>query len=243
MRGDEVFGHRITISYFREQTEEEAEREKRYAEAEKEAKERELARLQAELGVVCYAAPGKRGTLQDRRLSASGRAKIQRQAVHAIAQARSASVHRRRRGRNARRSARTALRCAPSVGCGRPRSRPACGSGFQKLGQPVPLSNLVAELNSGSAQPAQTKMPLRCSFSSGLVNARSVPASRRIAIALGSEHPAPFGGRAIDGEARARRSRRVAARTTASRLPAAPAIPRKVRRSFMPGYSDVTETG
>lgn len=64
LRGDDVFGHRITISYFRAQTDEEAEVEKRYAEASKEAKERELARLQAELGVVCYAAPGKRGKLR-----------------------------------------------------------------------------------------------------------------------------------------------------------------------------------
>lgn len=64
LRGDEVFGHRITISYFRDQTEEEAEIERRYAEETKEAKERELARLQAELGVVCYAAPGKRGKLR-----------------------------------------------------------------------------------------------------------------------------------------------------------------------------------
>jgi hypothetical protein len=64
LRGDEVFGHRITISYFREQTDEEAELERRYAEQAREAKERELARLQAELGVVCYAAPGKRGTLR-----------------------------------------------------------------------------------------------------------------------------------------------------------------------------------
>ena len=64
LRGDEVFGHRITISYFREQTDEEAELERRYAEQAREAKERELARLQAELGVVCYAAPGRRGTLR-----------------------------------------------------------------------------------------------------------------------------------------------------------------------------------
>ncbi len=64
LRGDEVFGHRITVSYFRDQTDEEAEVEKRYAEASKEAKQRELERLQAELGVVCYAAPGKRGTLR-----------------------------------------------------------------------------------------------------------------------------------------------------------------------------------
>ena len=64
LRGDEVFGHRITISYSREQTDEEAEVERRYAEAAREAKERELERLQAELGVVCYAAPGKRGKLR-----------------------------------------------------------------------------------------------------------------------------------------------------------------------------------
>lgn len=64
LRGDDIFGHRITISYFRGQTEEEAECERRYSEAAREAKERELARLQAELGVVCYTAPGKRGTLR-----------------------------------------------------------------------------------------------------------------------------------------------------------------------------------
>jgi len=64
IRGDEVFGHRITISYLRAQTDEEAEIEKRYADAAREAKERDLERLQSELGVVCYAAPGKRGTLR-----------------------------------------------------------------------------------------------------------------------------------------------------------------------------------
>ena len=64
LRGDDIFGHRITISYFRAQTDEEADIEKRYAEATREAKERELARLQAELGVVCYAALGKRGKLR-----------------------------------------------------------------------------------------------------------------------------------------------------------------------------------
>lgn len=64
LRGDDVFGHRITISYLRDQTAEEAECEQRYAKAAKEAKARELERLQAELGVVCYAAPGKRGKLR-----------------------------------------------------------------------------------------------------------------------------------------------------------------------------------
>ena len=64
LRGDEIFGHRITISYSRAQTAEEAEIEKRYLEESREAKERELMRLQSELGVVCYAAPGKRGKLR-----------------------------------------------------------------------------------------------------------------------------------------------------------------------------------
>jgi hypothetical protein len=64
LRGDDVFGHRITVTYFRAQTEEEAEIEKRYAEAAKEAKERELERLQAELGMVCYNAPGARKKLR-----------------------------------------------------------------------------------------------------------------------------------------------------------------------------------
>jgi hypothetical protein len=31
LRGDDVFGHRITVTYFRDQTEEEAECERRYA--------------------------------------------------------------------------------------------------------------------------------------------------------------------------------------------------------------------
>ena len=64
LRGDDVFGHRITVSYFRAQTDEEAEIEKRYAEAAREATEQELQRLQSELGVVCYSASGKRGTLR-----------------------------------------------------------------------------------------------------------------------------------------------------------------------------------
>ena len=64
LRGDDVFGHRITVSYLRAQTEEEAAIEQRYSDAGREAKEQELQRLQSELGVVCYAAPGKRGKLR-----------------------------------------------------------------------------------------------------------------------------------------------------------------------------------
>jgi len=55
LRGDDVFGRQLSISYFRDQTAEEAECETRYAAAYKEAREKELARLQQELGVVCYA--------------------------------------------------------------------------------------------------------------------------------------------------------------------------------------------
>src|ERR687890_705589 len=55
LRGDDVFGRKLSISYFRDQTAEEAECEKRYATAAKEAREKELSKLQEELGVVCYA--------------------------------------------------------------------------------------------------------------------------------------------------------------------------------------------
>lgn len=64
LRGDEVFGRRITITYFRSQTKEEAELERKYTKAAKDAKERELQRLQDELGKVCYAAPGKKNKLR-----------------------------------------------------------------------------------------------------------------------------------------------------------------------------------
>ena len=64
LRGDEVFGRRITITYFRDQTEEEAEIDRRYSEKRRDLKERELQRLQEELGVVCYAAPGNRRKLR-----------------------------------------------------------------------------------------------------------------------------------------------------------------------------------
>ena len=46
------------------------------------------------------------------------------------------------------------------------------GSGSQKLGQPVPLSYLALELNRGSLQPAQTKVPARFSLLRGLLKGR-----------------------------------------------------------------------
>ena len=56
------FGRKLAISYFRDQTAEEADCETRYAAAYKEAREKELARLQQELGVVCY--PPRKGKLR-----------------------------------------------------------------------------------------------------------------------------------------------------------------------------------
>ncbi len=55
LRGDDVFGRKLSISYFRDQTAAEAKVEARYASACKEAREKELARLQAELGVPSHA--------------------------------------------------------------------------------------------------------------------------------------------------------------------------------------------
>jgi hypothetical protein len=50
----------------------------------------------------------------------------------------------------------------------------ASSTGRQKLGQPVPLSNLDSDENSLWPQAAQTKIPDRFSVFSGLENARSV---------------------------------------------------------------------
>ena len=55
MKGDDVFGRRLSISYNRPQTSEEAECDARYANAYRESRERELARLQEELGVASNA--------------------------------------------------------------------------------------------------------------------------------------------------------------------------------------------
>jgi hypothetical protein len=65
MRGDDVFGRQICISYFRAQTAEEAECDARYANAYRESRQRELDRLQGELGVV-----GTSGGRSRRRVSA-----------------------------------------------------------------------------------------------------------------------------------------------------------------------------
>ena len=58
MRGDDVFGRQIAISYFRPQTAEEMECDARYVSAYRVSRQRELDRLEEELGVV--AAPGQR---------------------------------------------------------------------------------------------------------------------------------------------------------------------------------------
>lgn len=58
MKGDDVFGRRISISFFREQTAEEAECDARYASAYRESRQLEQARLQDELG-VCSGTDGR----------------------------------------------------------------------------------------------------------------------------------------------------------------------------------------
>jgi len=63
MRGDDVFGRQLSISFLRAQTAEEAECDARYAAAYRESRQRELDRLQTELGVVC-STPGSRRRLR-----------------------------------------------------------------------------------------------------------------------------------------------------------------------------------
>jgi hypothetical protein len=53
MRGDDIFGRQLSISFYRPQTREEVECDARYAHAYRESRERELSRLQEELGVEC----------------------------------------------------------------------------------------------------------------------------------------------------------------------------------------------
>lgn len=60
MKGDDVFGRQLCISFFRPQTAEEAECDARYAEAYRQSRERELSRLESELGVVCQPPGGRR---------------------------------------------------------------------------------------------------------------------------------------------------------------------------------------
>jgi hypothetical protein len=50
MRGDDIFGRHICVSFYRAQTEAEAECDARYAEAYRQSRERELNRLHDELG-------------------------------------------------------------------------------------------------------------------------------------------------------------------------------------------------
>jgi hypothetical protein len=59
LRGDDVFGRQLCISYLRQQTDQEEECEARYASAYRESRERELQRLQQELGVTPRGQRGK----------------------------------------------------------------------------------------------------------------------------------------------------------------------------------------
>src|SRR5688572_17762472 len=61
----------------------------------------------------------------------------------------------------------------------------APGMVVKKLGQPVPDSNFISEVNTGRPQPAHANTPGRFSALSGLVPARSVPSSRSTLYASG----------------------------------------------------------
>jgi hypothetical protein len=63
MRGDDIFGRHICVSFYRPQTADEAECDARYVDAYRQSRERELTRLQDELGfcpVVQQRAGGRR---------------------------------------------------------------------------------------------------------------------------------------------------------------------------------------
>ena len=60
LKGDDVFGRKLSISYMREQTDDEAQYDERYAEVIRTAQEQALDRLQQELGVVCRLPAGRK---------------------------------------------------------------------------------------------------------------------------------------------------------------------------------------
>lgn len=61
LKGDDVFGRKLVISFMREQSDDEAAYDERYAEVIRSAQEQALDKLQQELGVVCrVATPRKR---------------------------------------------------------------------------------------------------------------------------------------------------------------------------------------
>ena len=60
MKGDDVFGRKLSVSFMREQTAEEGEYDARYADVIRAAQEQALDRLQAELGVVCHLPTGRK---------------------------------------------------------------------------------------------------------------------------------------------------------------------------------------
>ena len=60
MKGDDVFGRKLSISFMRDKTAEEAEYDERYAEVIRAAQEQALDKLQQELGVVCRLPTGRK---------------------------------------------------------------------------------------------------------------------------------------------------------------------------------------
>lgn len=60
MKGDDVFGRKLTISFMREQTEQESGYDERYAAVIRAAQEQALDKLQQELGVVCRLPTGRK---------------------------------------------------------------------------------------------------------------------------------------------------------------------------------------
>ena len=60
LKGDDVFGRKLIISYMRELTDEEAQYDERYADVIRAAQEQALDKLQQELGVVCHLPTGRK---------------------------------------------------------------------------------------------------------------------------------------------------------------------------------------
>ena len=121
------------------------------------------------------------------------------------------------RGRGGRRSWRTRPRCGPSRGRSRCGSRRRPRSASEKLGQPVPDSNLVSEENRGRRTRCSGTCRRRGSPSTSPVKARSVPACWVTSNCSGVRRSRSGGGTLGRGRSAGPRSWRHLARGSAVR--------------------------
>ena len=179
LRGDDVFGRRITITYLRDQTAEEAETRTALHRGRASGQgEGTRAAAAGAWGGVLFGARQARETAH-RRLNVRPARKLSARPFDTITQA----------GRlrpvvkdvpEMAAATRAQLLGAEQQALQAARRRSRAAGRRRSLASRCRCRTWSSTKTTGWRRPAQTKVPRRCSLSSGLVNCRSVPASRRI---------------------------------------------------------------